>query len=97
MKKQLGFVLSPLLLATACSQPQPANSALTVGTSQEPPNINDPWSTNNLAIAAEINGMTSASLTYRDNDGEMHPDIAPPKSPPPRTACTVKSRTPAAP
>ena len=47
-----------------------------VGTSQEPPNIYDPWATNNLAIASEINGYMGASLVSKDNNGDLYADIA---------------------
>jgi len=54
----------------------PANNSLVVGTSQEPPNIYDPWATNNLAIASEINGYMNATLVSKDNDGDLYADIA---------------------
>lgn len=72
MKKTVA--LSVFLLGAALAGP--ANNSLVVGTSQEPPNIYDPWATNNLAIASEINGYMGAGLTYLDDDGEIHADIA---------------------
>ncbi|RJF72071.1 peptide ABC transporter substrate-binding protein [Deinococcus cavernae] len=72
MKKMLA--LSAFLLGAAVAGP--ANNSLVIGTSQEPPNINDPWATNNLAITSEINGWMNASLTYRDDDGKLYADIA---------------------
>ncbi len=54
----------------------PANNSLVVGTSQEPPTIYDPWATNNLAIATEINGYMSAALVAKDNEGDVFADIA---------------------
>ncbi|GGI79448.1 peptide ABC transporter substrate-binding protein [Deinococcus wulumuqiensis] len=72
MKKLLA--LSALLLGAAVAGP--ANNSLIIGTSQEPPNIYDPWSTNNLAITAEINGWMGAGLMYMDNGGKMLADIA---------------------
>ena len=58
----------------------PSNNSLVVGTSQEPPNIYDPWATNNLAIASEINsymgGPTGGYLVAKDNNGDVYADIA---------------------
>ena len=54
----------------------PGNNSLVVGTSQEPPNIYDPWATNNLAIASEINGYMGAGLVAKDNNGDLYADIA---------------------
>ena len=68
-----------LLLAgavTTVALAGPANNSLVVGTSQEPPNIYDPWATNNLAIATEINGYMGASLVSKDNNGDLYADIA---------------------
>lgn len=72
MKKTL--VLSALLLGMALAGP--ANNSLVVGTSQEPPNIYDPWNTNNLAVTSEINGYMGASLIAPDDDGDLYADIA---------------------
>ncbi|UBV42801.1 peptide ABC transporter substrate-binding protein [Deinococcus taeanensis] len=72
MKKTLA--LTAFLLGAALAGP--ANNSLVVGTSQEPPNIYDPWSTNNLAITSEINGYMGASLTYQDDNGDTKADIA---------------------
>ncbi|GGS28266.1 peptide ABC transporter substrate-binding protein [Deinococcus knuensis] len=72
MKKT--FALTAFLLGAALAGP--ANNSLVVGTSQEPPNIYDPWSTNNLAITSEINGYMGAGLTYQDDNGETKADIA---------------------
>lgn len=72
MKKSLA--LTAFLLGAALAGP--ANNSLVVGTSQEPPNIYDPWSTNNLAITSEINGFMGASLIGLDDDGEPYADIA---------------------
>ena len=68
------LALSVLLLGAA--QAGPANNSLVVGTSQEPPNIFDPWATNNLAISSEINGYMTASLISKDNNGDLFADIA---------------------
>ncbi|ULH14455.1 peptide ABC transporter substrate-binding protein [Deinococcus sp. KNUC1210] len=68
------LALSLLLLGAA--QAGPANNSLVVGTSQEPPNIYDPWATNNLAISSEINGFMAASLISKDNEGDLYADIA---------------------
>lgn len=72
MKKTLA--LTALLLGAALAGP--ANNSLVVGTSQEPPNIYDPWNTNNLAVTSEINGFMGASLIGLDDDGEPYADIA---------------------
>lgn len=72
MKKTLA--LSAFLLGAALAGP--ANNSLVVGTSQEPPNIYDPWSTNNLAITSEINGFMGAALIGLDDDGDPYADIA---------------------
>lgn len=72
MKKTLA--LTAFLLGAALAGP--ANNSLVVGTSQEPPNIYDPWNTNNLAITSEINGYMGAGLTYQDDNGETKADIA---------------------
>ncbi|BBN93657.1 extracellular solute-binding protein [Deinococcus grandis] len=72
MKKTLA--LTAFLLGAALAGP--ANNSLVVGTSQEPPNIYDPWNTNNLAITSEINGYMGAGLTYQDDDGTTKADIA---------------------
>lgn len=72
MKKIL--TLSAFLLTVALGAAN--NNSQTIGAGQEPPNIYDPWSTNNLAISAEINNWLGASLTYRDNDGKQYADIA---------------------
>lgn len=77
LKKVL--TLSALLLAPAVLAPAlagPANNSLIVGTSQEPPNIYDPWVTNNLAITSEINNWMGAALTGLDNDGKLFADMA---------------------
>ncbi|GGR14936.1 peptide ABC transporter substrate-binding protein [Deinococcus ruber] len=68
------LALSLLLLGVAVAGP--ANNSLVVGTSQEPPNIYDPWQTNNLAITSEINGYMGASLVSKDNAGDLYADIA---------------------
>ncbi|MDV6376068.1 peptide ABC transporter substrate-binding protein [Deinococcus arenicola] len=73
------LTLSALLLAAGAVAPAhagPANNSLIVGTSQEPPNIYDPWITNNLAITTEINNWMRADLTAIDNDGKLYADIA---------------------
>ncbi|WP_135229705.1 peptide ABC transporter substrate-binding protein [Deinococcus fonticola] len=72
MKKMLA--LSAFLLGAAVAGP--ANNSLVIGTSQEPPNINDPWNTNNLVISSEINQWTSAGFIGLDNDGKPYADIA---------------------
>ncbi|ALW87801.1 peptide ABC transporter substrate-binding protein [Deinococcus actinosclerus] len=72
MKKTLA--LTAFLLGAALAGP--ANNSLVIGTSQEPPNIYDPWNTNNLAITSEINGYMGAGLTYQDDDGVTKADIA---------------------
>ncbi|PTA67759.1 peptide ABC transporter substrate-binding protein [Deinococcus arcticus] len=72
MKKTLA--LTAFLLGAALAGP--ANNSLVVGTSQEPPNIYDPWNTNNLAITSEINGYMGAALIGLDDDGEPYADIA---------------------
>lgn len=72
MKKILA--LSAFLIGAALAGP--ANNSLVVGTSQEPPNIYDPWQTNNLAITSEINGYMGASLIGLDDNGEPYADIA---------------------
>lgn len=72
MKKTLA--LTAFLLGVALAGP--ANNSLVVGTSQEPPNIYDPWNTNNLAITSEINGYMGAGLTYQDDNGDTKADIA---------------------
>lgn len=72
MKKILA--LSAYLLGAALAGP--ANNSLIVGTSQEPPNIFDPWSTNNLAITSEINGFMGAGLIGADDDGDLYAEIA---------------------
>ena len=72
MKKT--FALTVFLLGAALAGP--ANNSLVVGTSQEPPNIYDPWNTNNLAITSEINGYMGAALIGLDDDGEPYADIA---------------------
>ncbi len=72
MKKTLA--LTAFLLGAALAGP--ANNSLVVGTSQEPPNIYDPWNTNNLAITSEINGYMGAGLTYQDDNGDTKADIA---------------------
>ena len=77
LKKLL--TLSALLLLPAALTPAlagPANNSLIVGTSQEPPNIYDPWVTNNLAITSEINNWMGATLTGLDNDGKLYADMA---------------------
>ncbi len=69
-----GAALGSVALAGA------ANNSLVIGTSQEPPNIYDPWATNNLALTAEINGYmggpTGGNLVGKDNDGNLYADIA---------------------
>lgn len=70
----LGVTL--LLWATTCAQAGAKTNSLVIGASQEPRNLMDPWSTNNLAITAEMNGFMMASLMYRDNEGKLHPEIA---------------------
>lgn len=65
-----------LLFAVTFAQAGERTNSLIIGASQEPPNLMDPWSTNNLAIAAEMNGFMMASLIYRDNEGKLHPEIA---------------------
>ncbi|GHG36514.1 ABC transporter substrate-binding protein [Deinococcus indicus] len=72
MKKT--FALTAFLLGAALAGP--ANNSLVVGTSQEPPNIYDPWNTNNLAITSEVNGYMGAALIGLDDDGEPYADIA---------------------
>ena len=72
MKKTLA--LTAFLFGAALAGP--ANNSLVVGTSQEPPNIYDPWVTNNLAITTEINGYMGAALTNFDDDGNLFPEIA---------------------
>ncbi|MFC6749911.1 ABC transporter substrate-binding protein [Deinococcus aquaticus] len=72
MKKT--FALTVFLLGAALAGP--ANNSLVVGTSQEPPNIYDPWNTNNLAITSEINGYMGAGLIGLDDNGEAYADIA---------------------
>lgn len=72
MKKILA--LTAALLGAALAGP--ADNSLTIGTSQEPPNIYDPWNTNNLAVTAEINNWLSDSLMYLDNDGKLRAGIA---------------------
>ncbi|MBZ9750906.1 peptide ABC transporter substrate-binding protein [Deinococcus sp. HMF7604] len=72
MKKTLA--LTAFLLGAALAGP--ANNSLVIGTSQEPPNIYDPWNTNNLAITSEINGYMGAALIGLDDDGEPYADIA---------------------
>ncbi|MBX8463767.1 peptide ABC transporter substrate-binding protein [Deinococcus sp. RIT780] len=72
MKKT--FALTAFLLGAALAGP--ANNSLVVGTSQEPPNIYDPWNTNNLAITSEVNGYMGADLIGLDDDGEPYADIA---------------------
>ncbi|WP_291430140.1 peptide ABC transporter substrate-binding protein [Deinococcus sp.] len=72
MKKT--FALTVFLLGGALAGP--ANNSLVVGTSQEPPNIYDPWNTNNLSITSEINGYLGASLIQLDDNGEASADIA---------------------
>ncbi|GAA5502818.1 oligopeptide-binding protein AppA [Deinococcus xinjiangensis] len=64
--------LSAFLISTALAGP--SNNSLIIGTSQEPPNILDPWATNNLAIATEINSFMQAGLTYIDNAGNVQAD-----------------------
>ena len=82
MKKRYGLTAAAatLLLLSACSNPGSGAgrgpSGLVIGAGQEPPSISDPWLTNNLSISAEINALTTASLTIRDNDGNQQPDIA---------------------
>ncbi|WP_291424481.1 peptide ABC transporter substrate-binding protein [Deinococcus sp.] len=66
--------LSAFLLGAALASP--ANNSLVIGTSQEPPNIMDPWVTNNLAISTEVNQWMGAGLTGRNNDGSLYADIA---------------------
>lgn len=65
-----GAALGSVALAGA------ANNSLVIGTSQEPPNIYDPWQTNNLALTSEINGYMNAALVSKDNDGNLFADIA---------------------
>ncbi|MFC5847024.1 peptide ABC transporter substrate-binding protein [Deinococcus petrolearius] len=72
MKKALA--LTAFLIGTALAGP--GNNSLIIGTSQEPPNIYDPWSTNNLVITSEINNFMGASLTYLDNSGKVLADMA---------------------
>ncbi|MXV21261.1 peptide ABC transporter substrate-binding protein [Deinococcus xianganensis] len=72
MKKTLALTAFLLGAALAGS----ANNSLVVGTSQEPPNIYDPWNTNNLAITSEVNGYMGAALIGLDDDGEPYADIA---------------------
>ncbi|GGK37241.1 diguanylate phosphodiesterase [Deinococcus malanensis] len=72
MKKTLA--LTAFMLGAALAGP--SNNSLVIGTSQEPPNIYDPWNTNNLAITSEINGYMGASLIGLDDDGEPYADIA---------------------
>ncbi|ADV65727.1 peptide ABC transporter substrate-binding protein [Deinococcus maricopensis] len=69
-------ILVSALLLGAVAYAGPANNSLVVGTSQEPPNIYDPWNTNNLAIASEINGFMGASLIAPDDDGDLYAEIA---------------------
>lgn len=72
MKKTLA--LTVFLIGAALAGP--ANNSLVVGTSQEPPNIYDPWNTNNLAITSEINGYMGAALIGLDDNGDPYADIA---------------------
>lgn len=72
MKKALA--LTAFLIGTALAGP--GNNSLVIGTSQEPPNIYDPWNTNNLAITSEINNFMGAGLTYLDNGGNVLADMA---------------------
>ena len=76
---RIWLTLSLLLTGAALMTPAlagPGNNSLVVGTSQEPPNIYDPWATNNLAIASEINGYMGAGLVAKDNNGDLYADIA---------------------
>lgn len=68
------FALTAALLGAALAGP--ADNSLVIGTSQEPPNIYDPWSTNNLAITAEINNWLGDGLIYPDNNGKVVAGIA---------------------
>ena len=72
MKKALA--LTAFLVGTALAGP--GNNSLIIGTSQEPPNIYDPWNTNNLVITSEVNNFMGAALTYLDNGGKVLADMA---------------------
>ena len=72
MKRMIA--LTTLLLGLAAAGP--AQNSLIIGTSQEPPNIYDPWNTNNLSITSEINGWMGAGLVGLDNDGKVYADAA---------------------
>lgn len=65
-----------LWLSAGLALAGPANNSLIIGASQEPVNILDPWRTNNLGIATEINGFMTARLVYLDNEGDLVPEIA---------------------
>ena len=68
------LLIGSTLLNTA--QAGQANNSLVIGTSQEPPNINDPWRTNNLVIATEITWFMEAHLIGKDDNGDLYPEIA---------------------
>ncbi len=68
------IALTAFLVGTALAGP--ANNSLIIGSSQEPPNIYDPWLTNNLQITSEINQFLGAGLTGIDDNGEQYADIA---------------------
>ncbi len=67
-------VLSLLMLGAAMAGPRQNN--VIIGTSQEPPTIQDYWATNNLAISTEINGFLTDGLLNKNDAGELIPDIA---------------------
>ncbi|WP_407569134.1 peptide ABC transporter substrate-binding protein [Deinococcus altitudinis] len=75
----LSFLLAGVAV-TGTAAAGAANNSLVVGTSQEPPNIYDPWATNNLALTAEINGYmggpAGGNLVAKDNEGNLYADIA---------------------
>ncbi|AFZ66684.1 peptide ABC transporter substrate-binding protein [Deinococcus peraridilitoris] len=66
--------LSALMLGVALAGPRQNN--VIIGASQEPPAIQDYWSTNNLAISSEINGYTTSSLTVKNDAGQLVADLA---------------------
>ncbi len=73
------LAVSALLIGSTLfntAQAGQANNSLVIGTSQEPPNINDPWRTNNLVIATEITWFMEAHLIGKDDNGDLYPEIA---------------------
>lgn len=71
--KKLG-VLSVLLLGAALAGPRQNN--VIIGTSQEPANILDYWSTANQAISAEINGYMWSQLVTKNDRGQLVAQLA---------------------